>query len=61
MRILGYVSMQCLSMYTVMEQVSTKMKNNVIRVCLEIDIVDMIECPIIMSSELSIQCKKQLC
>ena len=43
-----------------MEQVSAKMKNNVIRVCLEIDIGDIIEFPIIMSSELSIQCKKQL-
>ena len=38
MSILGYVSMQCLSMYTVTEQVLTKMKNNIIRVCLEINV-----------------------
>ena len=37
MNILGYVSMQYLGMYTVTEQVLTKMKNNAITVCLEID------------------------
>ena len=37
MNILGYVSMQYLGMYTVTEQVLTKMKNNAVRVCLEID------------------------
>ena len=37
MNILGYVSMQYLGMYTVTEQVLTKMKNNAIAVCLEID------------------------
>ena len=37
MNILGYVSMQYLGMYTVTEQVLTKVKNNAITVCLEID------------------------